>query len=555
MQPMPRICYPFSVGTILFALASASLAADPAPNAQTVIEASLAIQDAMRQGREFLQHKQAKAAVDVLEAQLARVNGNPAYLSLLREAYAAYVKELQIAHQDDAAEVYLKRLQILDKPPADRVPAKSADPPADAKAHAARSEDDPFQQTPLRGPTVNKDLLPEAEKSFAEKRYEEADGLFRRVFGSEAVDSQHGLQWAYSKLYTIVARLKDAESTHAAIASADMEREANTAIRLAADDPKLVAFGRQVLEAVRQRAVERGTANPVKTVAVTIRHQDRGSDGWARAESTNFRLMHNHPREFAEQVIRAAELARANAMDKWSDAPVSEWKPTCEMYLYATAAEYAKATGKPADSPGHATYKAQNGAIVGRRLDLRADDPELINCVLPHETTHLVLGDLFADSALPRWADEGMAVLAEPRARLDRFTRTLFSNRRQNRLVPLERLFAKNDYPDPALITVFYVESVSVVEFLVGEKGPREFVHFVRDVGKIGLDAALQKHYACQNVTRLEERWRSKMFAAADARPIDASALANASCPTCPNGACPNSPRPNTPMMLGGGGQ
>src|SRR6516164_717562 len=196
---------------------------------------------------------------------------------------------------------------------------------------------------------------------------------------------------------------------------------------------------------------------------MTVKHQDRGSDGWARAETPSFRLMHNHPRDFAEQVLRAAEQARAAALAKWAGRePGGAWKPVCEVYLYATAAEYAKATGKPADSPGHATYKAQNGAIIGRRLDLRADDPNLLTCVVPHETTHIVLADLFADSPLPRWADEGMAVLAESPARLDRFERTLHSSRRQGRLVPLDKLFAKTEYPEAALITVFYVESVSV---------------------------------------------------------------------------------------------
>ena len=81
--------------------------------------------------------------------------------------------------------------------------------------------------------------------------------------------------------------------------------------------------------------------------------------------------------------------------------------------------------------------------------------------------------------------------------------------------MPLETLFRKNDYPDAGLITAFYVESVSVVDFLVAEKGPQEFVHFLRDAAKSGLDAALQKHYDCRTVTMLEERWRTKMFSAA----------------------------------------
>src|SRR2546430_5181987 len=48
-----------------------------------------------------------------LESQLARINGNAAYLALLRDAYRAYVKELRLANQEAAARTYLQRLQVL----------------------------------------------------------------------------------------------------------------------------------------------------------------------------------------------------------------------------------------------------------------------------------------------------------------------------------------------------------------------------------------------------------------------------------------------------------
>jgi hypothetical protein len=477
-------------------------AAEPAVNGQSALATTLAVQDAMRQGREFLQRGQAKSAVDVLEVQLPRINGNATYLSLLREAYAAYVKDLQTAKNDALYEVYQKRLQVLDK-----TGGKTAKSPNNGTAAA----DDPLQQTPRREAPDAHALLPDAEKAFAEKRYADADALYGRAFGETAADPRHAPQWAYCKLYSVVARLKDAEAKRSVIPAAELDREVAAALGMAGSDQKLVTFGRQVQEAVRQRG---GTA----AAAVTIKHQDRGSDGWAKAESANFRLMHNQPREYAEQLVRAAEQARASALEKWSAAARPDWKTACEMYLYPTVAEYTKATGKPADSPGHATYKAQNGLIAGRRLDLRADAPNLLTCVVPHETTHLVLGDLFADAPLPRWADEGMAVLAEPPARLDRFNRTLHSSRRQGRLVPLDKLLAKNEYPDAAMITVFYVESVSVVDFLVAEKGPQVFVQFVREAARSGLDSALQKHYDCRGVAALQDRWLTKTFAEADAR-------------------------------------
>ena len=33
---------------------------------------------------------------------------------------------------------------------------------------------------------------------------------------------------------------------------------------------------------------------------------------------------------------------------------------------------------------------------------------------LPHELTHLILADRFSPRQVPRWSDEGMAVLADP---------------------------------------------------------------------------------------------------------------------------------------------
>ena len=60
----------------------------------------------------------------LLETQLLRINGNPAYLGLLREAYSAYVKDPELAHDDERCEVYQKRLRILDKSAAAPSPKK-----------------------------------------------------------------------------------------------------------------------------------------------------------------------------------------------------------------------------------------------------------------------------------------------------------------------------------------------------------------------------------------------------------------------------------------------
>lgn len=152
--------------------------------------------------------------------------------------------------------------------------------------------------------------------------------------------------------------------------------------------------------------------------------------------------------------------------------------------------------------------------MTARRMDLRADNPELMGCVLPHEVTHIVLGDLFADAPLPRWADEGMAVLAEPRAQVDRYLKTMIRLRQEGKLLHLNQVL-RQDYPDAATITVFYVQSVSVVEFLVSAKGAAAFAAFARDAAG-GLDAALARHYGLRNAAELEDRWLRAAFTEID---------------------------------------
>ena len=225
-----------------------------------------------------------------------------------------------------------------------------------------------------------------------------------------------------------------------------------------------MALGKQLQDDVRRR---KGSSI---SVTVDVKHVERGADGWARAETVNFRLYHSQSRERAEQIVRAAENARAAAILKWAGESKGAWSPVCDLYLHPSAADYARATGKNDTTPGHATYQLQGGAVVKRRLDLRADEPNLLTSTLPHETTHLVLGELFADGALPRWADEGMAVLAEPRSQFEHFVRTLHRCRAQGELVHLGQLMQRSDYPPAAAITAFYVQSVSIVDFLVGER-------------------------------------------------------------------------------------
>src|SRR5437868_7452220 len=108
---------------------------------------------------------------------------------------------------------------------------------------------------------------------------------------------------------------------------------------------------------------------------------------------------------------------------RWLGRAGLDWAPRCGVYLYAGGEAYSRATGERATNAGHAKYVREGGTILSRRIHLRVDDVNLLTRVLPHETTHLVLADRFTGRDLPRWADEGMATLAEPREAVERHLR------------------------------------------------------------------------------------------------------------------------------------
>ncbi len=96
------------------AIIPALLRADP-PAGDAGIKTSLAVQQAMQEARYYLQHgNDSKKAVELLEGQLAHVNGSAEFLRLLREAYRARVRDLYLANQPAQAEVFLERLCVLE---------------------------------------------------------------------------------------------------------------------------------------------------------------------------------------------------------------------------------------------------------------------------------------------------------------------------------------------------------------------------------------------------------------------------------------------------------
>src|SRR5262245_58716891 len=155
-------CIRFAPGvSLLFLLVvSAPGAASPPGEDDNAFKSTLAVQQAMEQAQHLLLVPDAKKAVDVLEAQLSRINGNPSFLRVLREAYRSYIKHLWLANQPALARKYLERLCIIEptaaqdpilsgsqRPTGKSTPAfaREMTPPVAVQRPARSRGDDPFE--------------------------------------------------------------------------------------------------------------------------------------------------------------------------------------------------------------------------------------------------------------------------------------------------------------------------------------------------------------------------------------------------------------------------
>ena len=106
---------------------------------------------------------------------------------------------------------------------------------------------------------------------------------------------------------------------------------------------------------------------PAGVGPVAIRYFDRPVDGVSVAETANFRILSNQPRELIEKVAQVAEQTRAAMQRKWFGTESEDWNPRCDLHLYASGQEYHVATRMPLDSPGHSTISTDRGRVVARR--------------------------------------------------------------------------------------------------------------------------------------------------------------------------------------------
>ncbi|MDR3632293.1 MAG: hypothetical protein P4L84_00575 [Isosphaeraceae bacterium] len=442
-----------------------------------------------------------------------------------------------------------------DKPEVAPVGKEPSVAPAAKDANAARAEGaaDTRDATPPQAPGANpaqptaagaNTQIGLANKAFKAQSYEEAGRIYGALARENRLPKEYFNHLAYCRCVEIVKRInaKPASAEEWAQIDADIVKIKEMSPKLWFGDylrnlaaerskgqnrsrsNKVVVRGAapeepgDLLLAANGPVGERGPAAP-GTDGPGVRQAPRpaGNDGpalrpaadserWQVHETGSFRIFHAD-QDLALRVAEVAERTRDEQTKRWSGAgPRDPWTPKCDIYLYPTAKIFSAMTGQPEDSPGFSTMGMDAGRINCRRVNLRADHPKVAAAILPHEITHVVLADFFPHKQIPRWADEGMAVLAEPRTEQRLRAADLDQPLASGRLFHMGDLMVM-DYPNAEHWGLYYAQSVSLTRFLVEQGTAAQFIDFVRGCQQRSHEDELRRVYKIEGFAELERRW------------------------------------------------
>jgi hypothetical protein len=254
------------------------------------------------------------------------------------------------------------------------------------------------------------------------------------------------------------------------------------------------------------------------------------SAGWYVAQTENFRACATDSETTARQLAESAEKLRRQLREKWlgesGEVADEAWHPKCEILLYPSQASYVAAAGRGSEhTVGSSLVNVEHGQIKSRRIDLAGGRSDFLSAALPHELTHVVLKDRFLSTAIPRWADEGAAILADTGAKQGRHRSDLDDAIRRHATFAAANLVTMDDYPGPDRMGAFYGESASLTKFLVERGKPARFIDFVELAAAKGYDAALRQCYGISSVIELDRQWRRYVSSPTVATSSDVSAV------------------------------
>lgn len=196
--------------------------------------------------------------------------------------------------------------------------------------------------------------------------------------------------------------------------------------------------------------------------------------GWHSEKSTHFIVYYKEAQiKFVHQVIEKAEEYYRSIAENLGFTRYNFWlwDKRAKLYIYDDAEDYQKCTGKPSWSGGAAYYHE-------KVIETFPWAQGFFQSLLPHELGHIIFREFVGEQTnAPVWLDEGVAMFQEKAKRFNLKSK-LLSALEQKKLLPLNKLSELNIafVNDKEMVELYYVEALSVVDYLINKFGKDNFV-------------------------------------------------------------------------------
>jgi len=213
----------------------------------------------------------------------------------------------------------------------------------------------------------------------------------------------------------------------------------------------------------------------------------------------------------ADFIREHAETIRREAFSQLlGETHPKPWLVRCAIHVHASADSFEQAVGgSPAEARGATSLEFSGDRVVARRIDVMGDGPEIVPDAIDHELVHVVLADHFVHSAPPRWADEGLALLFDTPEKQRGHEADFQDARRRGLVWTAADLFSLEDYPaDGPRQKIFYGQSAALVRWLIARRDAATFIRFLDDAAHVGMEAALDRHYAIPSLASVSSAWK-----------------------------------------------
>lgn len=253
---------------------------------------------------------------------------------------------------------------------------------------------------------------------------------------------------------------------------------------------------------------------------------------WRQVVGDHFIINYTGDDRFPRDVAAKAEIYYGRIATDLGYPRYSEfwtWDNRVKIYIYPDRDSYLKETGQPAWSEGMADYRE-------KQISSYAWSKGFMESLLPHEMAHLIFRDFVGfKGEIPRWLDEGVAQWEEEAKRRQIKSMAKEYYEKDNllsitdmmkldiaRIAKSDRIYIRSSRTKNGelgvlflsaqnLVSIYYLQSVSLVGFLIEQYGSYAFADFCRQLrdGK-RLEEALKFAYptSIRSLEELEKNWR-----------------------------------------------